>query len=115
WLARIQAAARTPVKVAVLNPISKRCAFVRIGPASSPRSVHGAPGQESCRPLLSQRQPPPAEYPLESKSGPDDCLPIVAHAGGRTIRQGRRTPSAISAQQARVVLTDPVIMKEHRQ
>ncbi|MFG3207342.1 hypothetical protein [Streptomyces sp. NPDC048192] len=30
WLARIQAAARTPLKVAVLNPITKRCAFLRI-------------------------------------------------------------------------------------
>ncbi|MEU1596621.1 hypothetical protein ABZ468_28150 [Streptomyces sp. NPDC005708] len=32
WLARIQAAARTPVKVAVLNPATKRCTFLRIGP-----------------------------------------------------------------------------------
>ncbi|WP_330342671.1 competence protein CoiA [Streptomyces sp. NBC_00557] len=32
WLARIQAAARTPLKVAVLNPTTKRCAFLRIRP-----------------------------------------------------------------------------------
>ncbi|MEV6182265.1 competence protein CoiA family protein [Streptomyces sp. NPDC052015] len=35
WLARIQAAARTPLKVAVLNPVSKRCAFLRVTPAPS--------------------------------------------------------------------------------
>lgn len=30
WLARIQATARRPVKVAVLNPVTRRSAFVRV-------------------------------------------------------------------------------------
>ncbi|MFE2386092.1 DUF6233 domain-containing protein [Streptomyces misionensis] len=58
------------------------------------------------------RRTPPAEYLMESKSGPDDPLPVVVHVGACTIRQGRRTPSAISAQQARMVLTDTVIGAE---
>ncbi|MFD8376803.1 hypothetical protein ACFV2Z_39665 [Streptomyces sp. NPDC059688] len=32
WLARIQTAARTPLKVAVLNPTTKNCTFLRIRP-----------------------------------------------------------------------------------
>ncbi|MES4892832.1 competence protein CoiA family protein [Streptomyces sp. NPDC096012] len=32
WLARIQAATRTPLKVAVLNPTTKHCTFLRIRP-----------------------------------------------------------------------------------
>lgn len=32
WLARIQAAARTPLKVAVLNPTTKHCTFLHIRP-----------------------------------------------------------------------------------
>ncbi|MFF4846217.1 hypothetical protein [Streptomyces collinus] len=32
WLARIQAAARTPLKVAVLNPTTRHCTFLRIRP-----------------------------------------------------------------------------------
>ncbi|MFI9247981.1 hypothetical protein ACIGXF_36700 [Streptomyces sp. NPDC053086] len=32
WLARIQAAARSPLKVAVLNPSTKHCTFLRIRP-----------------------------------------------------------------------------------
>ncbi|MFI1607786.1 DUF6233 domain-containing protein [Streptomyces griseofuscus] len=63
------------------------------------------------RPELQQRTPP-AEYLMESKSGPDDPLPVVVHVGTCTIRQGRRTPSAISAQQARMVLTDTVMGAE---
>ncbi|TGZ12347.1 hypothetical protein DV517_74420 [Streptomyces sp. S816] len=59
-----------------------------------------------------QRQPPAAEYLMESKLGQSDPLPVVVHVGGCTIRQGRRTPSAISAAQARMVLTDPVIGAE---
>ncbi|MGW2650456.1 DUF6233 domain-containing protein [Streptomyces sp. NPDC001393] len=46
---------------------------------------------------------------MESKLGPDDPLPVVVHVGACTLRQGCRTPSAISAQQARMVLTDTVI------
>ncbi|MFY4719761.1 DUF6233 domain-containing protein [Streptomyces sp. LaBMicrA B280] len=49
---------------------------------------------------------------MESKFGPTDPLPVIVHVGGCTIRQGRRTPSAISAKQARMVLTDPVIGAE---
>ncbi|MFY4721430.1 DUF6233 domain-containing protein [Streptomyces sp. LaBMicrA B280] len=60
-----------------------------------------------------QRQPSSsAEYLMETKLGPDDSLPVVVHVGGCTIRQGRRTPSAISATQARMVLADPVIGAE---
>ncbi|MER8062752.1 MULTISPECIES: DUF6233 domain-containing protein [unclassified Streptomyces] len=59
-----------------------------------------------------QHHRPSAEYLMESKSGPDDPLPVVVHVGACTIRQGRRTPSAISAQQARMVLTDTVIGAE---
>jgi len=33
WLARIQAAARTPLKVALLNPTTKRSSFLRVPPA----------------------------------------------------------------------------------
>ncbi|MET9175820.1 DUF6233 domain-containing protein [Streptomyces misionensis] len=58
------------------------------------------------------RRTPPAEYLMEPKSGPDDPLPVVVHVGACTIRQGRRTPSAISARQARMVLTDTVIGAE---
>lgn len=32
WLSRIQAAARTPLKVAVLNPATGRTTFIRVGP-----------------------------------------------------------------------------------
>ncbi|MET8615882.1 DUF6233 domain-containing protein [Streptomyces misionensis] len=59
-----------------------------------------------------QQRAPSAEYLMESKLGPDDPLPVVVHVGACTIRQGRRTPSAISAQQARMVLTDTVIGAE---
>ncbi|MFJ6669059.1 DUF6233 domain-containing protein [Streptomyces sp. NPDC091383] len=60
-----------------------------------------------------QRRPPSsAEFLMESKSGPADPLPVVVHVGGCSIRQGRRTPSAISARQARMVLTDPAIGAE---
>ncbi|MGW3269659.1 DUF6233 domain-containing protein [Streptomyces sp. NPDC001056] len=59
-----------------------------------------------------QRRTPSAEYLMESKLGPNDPLPVVVHVGACTIRQGRRTPSAISAQQARMVLTDTVIGAE---
>ncbi|MFI0813424.1 competence protein CoiA [Streptomyces echinatus] len=46
WLARIQAAARTPLKVAVLNPTTKRCTFLRItaqppDPTAPPESLRG--------------------------------------------------------------------------
>ncbi|SEB32061.1 hypothetical protein SAMN04490357_0244 [Streptomyces misionensis] len=58
------------------------------------------------------RRTTPAEYLMESKFGPDDPLPVVVHVGACTIRQGRRAPSAISAQQARMVLTDTVIGAE---
>jgi competence protein CoiA len=33
WLSRIEAAARSPLKVAVLNPVTKRCTYERVGPA----------------------------------------------------------------------------------
>ncbi|MEW2623672.1 DUF6233 domain-containing protein [Streptomyces sp. NPDC048106] len=72
-----------------------------------------APGRE--RPAQRpgpRRRAPAAEYLMESKSGPADPLPVVVHAGGCTLRQGRRTPSAITAQQARIVLTDTVIGAE---
>lgn len=58
------------------------------------------------------RRPPSAEYLMESKLGPADPLPVVVHVGACTIRQGRRTPSEISARQARMVLTDTVIGAE---
>ncbi|MFI7296909.1 competence protein CoiA [Streptomyces sp. NPDC050121] len=32
WLSRIEEAARSPLKVAVLNPVTKRCAYERVGP-----------------------------------------------------------------------------------
>ncbi|MDT0616279.1 hypothetical protein [Streptomyces lancefieldiae] len=32
WLSRIEAAARTPLKVAVLNPVTKRCTYERVRP-----------------------------------------------------------------------------------
>lgn len=32
WLLRIEAAARSPLKVAVLDPVTKRCAYERVGP-----------------------------------------------------------------------------------
>ncbi|WP_236043881.1 competence protein CoiA family protein [Streptomyces pilosus] len=32
WLPRIEAAARSPLKVAVLDPVTKRCAYERVGP-----------------------------------------------------------------------------------
>ncbi|MEU5499542.1 DUF6233 domain-containing protein [Streptomyces griseofuscus] len=59
-----------------------------------------------------QQRAPSVEYLMESKSGPDDPLPVVVHVGACTIRQGRRTPSVISAQQAHMVLTDTVIGAE---
>ncbi|WP_153815682.1 DUF6233 domain-containing protein [Streptomyces sp. SUK 48] len=60
-----------------------------------------------------QRRPPSsAEYMMETKLRPDDSLPVVVHVGGCKIRQGRRAPSAISAKQARMVLTDPAIGAE---
>ncbi|MEV5010391.1 competence protein CoiA family protein [Streptomyces sp. NPDC055692] len=32
WLPRIEAAAQSPLKVAVLNPVTKRCTYERVGP-----------------------------------------------------------------------------------
>ncbi|MEU2264671.1 hypothetical protein ABZ557_31400 [Streptomyces sp. NPDC019645] len=32
WLSRIEEAAQSPLKVAVLNPDTKRCAYERVGP-----------------------------------------------------------------------------------
>ncbi|RRQ86219.1 DUF6233 domain-containing protein [Streptomyces griseofuscus] len=61
------------------------------------------------RPGPQRRPPSSAQYLMETKLHLDDPLQVVVHVGGCTIRQGRRTSSAISMQQARMVLTDPVI------
>ncbi|MEU6350165.1 competence protein CoiA family protein [Streptomyces sp. NPDC047072] len=39
WLSRVQAAARAPLKVAVLNPVTGRSNFVRVAPAQGATSV----------------------------------------------------------------------------
>ncbi|WP_260461346.1 competence protein CoiA family protein [Streptomyces sp. WAC04114] len=35
WLSRIEEAARSPLKVAVLNPVTKHCAYERVGPRTT--------------------------------------------------------------------------------
>ncbi|MGZ0199509.1 DUF6233 domain-containing protein [Streptomyces sp. RM1] len=86
------------------DEVRKALARARLGP-------HPGPG-----PRATTSSTPAAHavgrVPGESKSGPDDLLPVVVHVGACTIRQGRRTPSAISARQARMVLTDTVIGAE---
>ncbi|MFH7340687.1 DUF6233 domain-containing protein [Streptomyces sp. KHY 26] len=84
------------------DEVRKALARATSAPARSRTPHRSEPRQ--CRPS--------AEFLMESKSGPDDPLPVVVNVGACTIRQGRRTPSAISAQQARTVLTDTVIGAE---
>ncbi|MFC9932364.1 hypothetical protein [Streptomyces sp. NPDC127190] len=49
WLARIQATTRTPLKVAVLTPLSKRCVFLRIAPGPEPVICPRSTGQAGHR------------------------------------------------------------------
>ncbi|MFI8504799.1 competence protein CoiA [Streptomyces sp. NPDC085524] len=46
WLSRIQAAAKSPLKVAVLNPVTGRSRFVRVGPDGAAGSPVGSVGSD---------------------------------------------------------------------
>jgi competence protein CoiA len=52
WLLRIEAAARSPLKVAVLDPVIKRCAYERVGPRA-PTLTTNAPRIQTSRSGLS--------------------------------------------------------------